>query len=127
MTWTLLDEQNNPSFTANSFTKSLGQSAFAYQYYKFEFEFLRVQLNLQRLNYGIQHPSAPHGVKAKRLSESSVYVDWSCGIEEADHYVVERSRDGSHLKKLQKPLGLTSPIRMIIWKWASISIALGSL
>ena len=101
MTWTLLDEQNNPSFTANSFTKSLGQSAFAYQYYKFEFEFFEGSIKFTEIElWGIQHPSAPHGVKAKRLSESSVYVDWSCGIEEADHYVVERSRDGSHFEKI---------------------------
>jgi len=101
ITWNLLDEQTNPSFTANSFTKSLDESSSAYQYYKFEFEFHEGPIKFAEIElWGIQHPSAPHSVKAKRLSESSVYVDWSCEIEEADHYVVERSTDGSHFEQI---------------------------
>lgn len=104
--WVELDSQDNPAFSTIQTTKNKFAGTISpknvYKQYKFDFIFKEsgsiklVEVEL----FGIEHISAPNKLRAKRITDESVYVDWSCAINEVGSFELERSDDGLTFSKI---------------------------
>lgn len=101
--WVELDRQDAPDFAGNSnkITATFDNKSI-YKYFKFEFLFSeKNQIKLTEIElWGIEYISAPTGLRARKLTEESVYLDWSAGLDEVKNYEVERSVDGVNFTKI---------------------------
>jgi hypothetical protein len=100
--WEVIDRQAAPDFTADKKLTIGIQEERAYNAFKFEFTFTASnQIKLAEIElHGVEYVSAPTDLRAKRLSNSSIYLDWSCPLGEVDHFVIERSIDGASFDKV---------------------------
>lgn len=104
--WVVLDTQNNPTFSSvasnkNKFEGTI-QQQYVYKQYKLDFNFKEEnQIKLVEVElFGTEFISAPNDLRAKKLTDESVYVDWSCLMDEVESYELERSNNGTDFVKI---------------------------
>ncbi len=102
--WTVLDEQDSPSFnnSGRSFI-SISQNENIYIYYKLEIKFSEGSpIKFSEIELGsIEYPTAPCDLRMTKLTDSSVYLDWIGALNDGlEYYDVERSTNGINFDKI---------------------------
>lgn len=99
--WTEIDAQNSPVFTDNKITVQLNSKTI-YKHYKFVLDFnTGNQIKLSEIElWGIEYASAPYDLKAQKITDESVYIDWTCALDEVARFELERSNDGINFSKI---------------------------
>ncbi|MDR1682744.1 MAG: fibronectin type III domain-containing protein, partial [Candidatus Symbiothrix sp.] len=95
--WDEIDRQPAPDFAVNANKISVNiENSAAYQYFRWEFAFKENgQIKLTEIElHGLEYTSVPSDLRAKRQSDTSVYLDWLCPIEEIAGIGIERSING---------------------------------
>jgi hypothetical protein len=101
--WDVIDRQEVPDFAASENKISVNvETSAAYKYFRWEFVFKENgQIKLTEIElHGLEYASVPSDLRAKRQSDTAVYLDWLCPIEEIAGIIIERSTDGAYFQQI---------------------------